>query len=114
MSGTTSICSLPTNQQFLNCHLQLIRHNILFLEQLTFINDRYLCSWRSITKRSFTAHKAISKTPKWFSIVETQVLVDVNSRLLHPQFITTHATHFKGFPLQSPILDSRSKEWVGI
>jgi hypothetical protein len=33
---------------------------------------------------------------------------------LQSQFITTHATHFKGFPLQSPILESRSKEWVGI
>jgi ribonuclease HI len=40
--------------------------------------------------------------------------VDSNSCLLQPQFITTHATHFKGFPLQSPILDSRSKDWVGI
>jgi hypothetical protein len=114
LEGTIPIRSFLTNQQFLTCCLQLIRHNILFLEQLTFINGRHLCSWRSITKQSFTAHKAISKTPKWFLAIETQVLMDFNSRLLQPQFITTHATHFKGFPLHSPILESRSKEWVGI
>jgi ribonuclease HI len=33
---------------------------------------------------------------------------------LRSQFISTHAIHFKGFPLQAPILDLRSKEWVGI
>jgi hypothetical protein len=114
LDGTISIRSLLTHQQFLVCRLQLIRHNILFLEQLTFVDGRHLCSWCSITKWSFTAHKVISKTPKWFSVVETQVLVDLNSRLLQPQFISTYATHFKGFPLQSPILESRSKEWVGI
>jgi ribonuclease HI len=54
------------------------------------------------------------KTPKWFSAVESQVLVDSTSRLLRSQFITLHATHFKGFPLQTPVLNSRSKEWVGI
>jgi hypothetical protein len=114
LEGTTSIRSLLSNSQFINCRLQLIKHNILFLEQLTFINGSHLCSWRSITKRSFTAYKAITKTPKWFLVVESQILVDLNSCLLRPQFISTHATHFKGFPLQVPILDSRSKEWVGI
>jgi hypothetical protein len=33
---------------------------------------------------------------------------------LQPQFISTYATHFKGFPLQFPIFESRSKEWIGI
>jgi hypothetical protein len=50
LEGTTSIQSLLSNSQFINCRSQLIRHNILFLEQLTFINGSHLCSWCSITK----------------------------------------------------------------
>src|SRR3954471_24256774 len=114
LEGSDTIRSILSSSDFFKYRAQLIKHNIMFIDQLTTINGQFLSIWHTITHRSFTQHRQVSKIPQWFRLIEQHLLLtNDGSRFIKPQYVQS-ASHFKGMQVLSPSFNNRAKDWIGV
>ena len=91
---------------------QLRLNNIMFLEQLSSPNGKFLSTWKTIGRKTFTT--SLARTPKWFKELQRYVLEDHNTRRLQQNYFTDSPSHFKGTEITFPNPHNSAKEFVSI
>ncbi|CAJ0764963.1 5340_t:CDS:2, partial [Entrophospora sp. SA101] len=88
-------------------------NSIMFLEQLSILEGRFLLNWHAIKHKSFTCNSTC--IPKWYKILQPIVLESNDgSNFLKPQFITHNIQNLKGQSITYPNLNTQSQDWVVI
>ena len=75
-----------------NVNIILRKRNIMYLEQLTTIDGKYLIKWKSLKYKTFNKNKRITCTPKFFSILEQKLIT--TTRQIDPTYVI-QAPHLK-------------------
>ena len=101
-------------QLFEKAKANLIKHSIMFLDQLTTLDGLCLLNWKAISKKTFINASFISITPKWFLKLE-ELVIDQNNvyRNILPTFIF-QTPNLKGTILKFPSIITHHKEWIMI
>src|SRR6266496_5074893 len=84
----------------------------MFLEQLSSPNGKFLSTWKTIGRKTFTT--SLARTPKWFKELQHHVLEDHNTRRLQQNYFTDSPSHFKGTEITLPNPHNSAKEFVSI
>jgi hypothetical protein len=90
----------------------LRNQSIMFLEQLTSLDGKFLLPWKCIRERTFSINPC-NRTPSWFNQLESIIIVDASSRMIQPD-LAISATHMKGHKIPPIDMTNNDNIWTVI